>query len=138
MGANLIARTALAALSDLNAIRDALGLPVPLAWQPGPVTTAVAIEVYPGATELAYQAAECQWAVRGRGNQELPTDSLHKRDAVLCAVAASDFLEARVCRPPAEALDAVRQEGWIWFPDVQRVRAEFPSAVSFIARVSSQ
>ncbi|BCS31407.1 hypothetical protein TBR22_A06080 [Luteitalea sp. TBR-22] len=138
VGANLIARTALAALADLNAIREALGLPVPLAWQPGPVTAVVAIEVYPGATERAYQVAERSWAVTGRVNQELPTDNLHRRDAVLCAIAASDFLEARVCRPPAEDRDVVRQEGWIWFPDIQRVRAEFPATMPFSARTSSQ
>jgi predicted RNase H-like nuclease len=102
IGANLIARTALAALSDLNAIRTTLALPVPLAWEPGPAKQTVAIEVYPAATEVAYERAECHAAVSARVGRDLPADNIHKRDAVLCAIAASDFLEARVCRPPAD------------------------------------
>lgn len=38
----------------------------------------------------------------------------HTRDAVICALAAVDFLEGRVMAPTECQLELARQEGWIW------------------------
>ena len=39
----------------------------------------------------------------------------HALDAVLCLVAALDYVNGEVVQPPSAELDRVRQEGWIWF-----------------------
>ncbi len=35
-------------------------------------------------------------------------------DSVLCLLAASDFLADKTYSPPADKMDTVEKEGWIW------------------------
>ena len=46
------------------------------------------------------------------------TDNEHVLDAVLCALAATDFVENRVIFPATDKeRDLARKEGWIWVRD---------------------
>lgn len=93
VGANFISRTAVAALA--------------------------AIEVYPAATRLAHGSAGRGGSIEGLEhrldcsalNGELPR-SADAIDALLCLVAAADFLEGLAC--PPEDLALAMTEGWIW------------------------
>lgn len=132
VGADRIARTAHAALGFLARLREAIALPVPLAWRPGEARGVSAIEVYPAGTLAARglpssgykgaseQAARVRSAILAK-LQEIRADaeavalmkqSDHALDAVLCAVAAFDFLHAPVLEP--DDLERAGREGWIW------------------------
>jgi predicted nuclease with RNAse H fold len=115
VGANLIARTAHSALLCLDAFRRELGQPIPVAWEAGEPNGVVAIEVYPRVTRKAHGADEA-WPAWVRCETPphlcLPLD---RRDAVLCAVAAVDFIEGRALAPTD--LELAKQEGWIWAAD---------------------
>lgn len=120
VGADRIARTAHAALALLDAVRARTGLSIPLAWTPGAVAGVEAIEVYPAATRRAYGADRARGALAGFEGRlqfvapadEPAPDETDQRDALLCAVAAADFL-AGVVMPPTD-LAVARREGWIW------------------------
>ncbi|MEM7433991.1 MAG: DUF429 domain-containing protein [Myxococcota bacterium] len=140
VGADRIARTAHAALGFLARLRKATGLPIPLAWRPGEVVRASAVEVYPAGTlasrglpSAGYKGASAQaTSVRVAILEKLPEiqadpvavglmkQSDHALDAALCAVAAFDFLHAPVLEP--EDLERATREGWIWV----RATAEAP------------
>lgn len=119
VGSNLIARTAHMALTLLQQLRDATGLPIPLAWDPDEDARWRAIEVYPAATRLVH-------GVRDRGGHlsgleavldwsrvtDVVTASDDAADAVVCVLAAADFYRGRTCPPDNEAV--ARREGWIW------------------------
>jgi hypothetical protein len=121
VGADRIARTAVAALELLAAIRDETGRPIPLAWsniEPDPWR---AIEVYPAATRIAHGTVD-----RG-GNLEgveklldcsaIEPDVLactDAADACVCTLAAADFLLVRAIAPGD--LETALVEGWIWAP----------------------
>ena len=134
VGADRIARTAHSALAFLGRLRVQTGLTLPLAWQPGEVTMASAIEVYPAATlhtrgwvstgykgdkgeaargELvtALKSAMAFSAEHGKAMRQ----SDHVLDAALCCLAASDFLRGDVLPPVDHAL--AEREGWIWVRD---------------------
>ena len=112
VGANLIARTAHAALAELAALRAVLDVPIELAWTPGPPESLVAIEVYPAVTWMAHGQRWPEWFPLSDPHQyDRP---LHVKDAVLCAVAAVDFLERRADGPAPEYVDVAKREGWIW------------------------
>ena len=134
VGADRIARTALAALRLLEAISG-----VAMAWTPGELEPGTfAIEVYPAATlrALGLSASKTK-------NYKLPTDvgrevrgqlldSLkatvdglevhrekvlatdHAFDALVCVMAASHFLSGAVVAPSDEHEKLARREGWIW------------------------
>jgi predicted RNase H-like nuclease len=130
VGADRIARTAHAALSLLDEIRVKNGAPIPLAWEPGPLTGICAIEVYPAATLLAhdinvpgYKRKDGQIARRNLVNKlkkliQLPPDTSlmanndDAMDAVICCLAGIDFLRGEVMRPAD--IDVAKKEGWIW------------------------
>ncbi|MEM9729743.1 MAG: DUF429 domain-containing protein [Myxococcota bacterium] len=133
VGADRIARTAHAALAFLARLRGARGLAVPLAWQAGTAEGVSAIEVYPAGTLAArglpssgYKGATVKAAsarraiIDGLGGQvhaeastfERMEESDHVLDAVLCAVAAFDFLEGETIEPDDREL--AEREGWIW------------------------
>ena len=133
VGAGRIARTAHAALSFLARLRDALGVTLPLAWEPGRVHGVSAIEVYPAGTlasrglpDAGYKGDNVETdAVRkllvralaeelsfGKEPRAAMVRTDHALDAVLCALAASDFLYGHVIRP--KRLRVARREGWIW------------------------
>ncbi|MCY3964887.1 MAG: DUF429 domain-containing protein [Acidobacteria bacterium] len=132
VGANLIARTAHAALDLLSKLGEALGTSVPLAWTPTGVEGPAAIEVYPAATLRAYgirdagykkvdQQRERREIVKAlrRHSMRIPdsgASELHRNadtlDAAVCVLAAEDFIAGRAARP--EDQDLARREGWIW------------------------
>ena len=118
VGANLIARTAHAALKFLDEVRKRTGLPIPMAWQPGVSSGGTAIEVYPAATRIAHGARDAPGSLEGlettfrllEACQRLSSE--HARDAIVCAIAGADFL-AGLAVPPTNWELALR-EGWIW------------------------
>lgn len=132
VGADRIARTAHAALSILGELRKITGLSVPLAWSPDAVTGVAAIEVYPAATLVVHGFRS--WGYKERQQAEaraeivsaladvlaLPedrskmTDNADVLDAVVCLLAAKDFLDGCAMKP-VDA-DLASQEGWIWTP----------------------
>jgi predicted nuclease with RNAse H fold len=115
VGANLIARTAHAALVFLEAIRRASGREIPMVWEPG-FAGIGCVEVYPAATLKARglkNGPECLTSLAKE--LRLPVgmpDSEHARDAVLCTLGGSDFLAGMCVSPPDRAL--AEREGWIW------------------------
>ncbi|WP_020677320.1 DUF429 domain-containing protein [Geopsychrobacter electrodiphilus] len=128
VGADRIARTAHSALRLLAEISKSLGSVIPLAWS-NTFSDVVAIEVYPAATLLAYglpaggYKKQADRAIRQsiiNGLQEylsvpniepllLNADTL---DAVLCVLAATDFI-VESTYPPIDK-ELARKEGWIW------------------------
>jgi predicted RNase H-like nuclease len=139
VGADLIARTAHAALDLLGRISDRLGAEVPLAWSCDLPAGVHAIEVYPAATLTMHGLPANRYKdakkpdheeqrrkiVSGVGlcidlgpNRAALWNDSDQLDAVLCALAAIDFLSDS-CLAPEEA-PLVRKEGWIW---VRRERA---------------
>jgi hypothetical protein len=146
VGADRIARTAVAALGLLDAIRRRLNRSIPLAWTPGIVETA-AIEVYPAATmrqlgiePRAYKKssqAPARKAIveklgqvvelgRVRDAAEANADVL---DAIVCVIAGVDFLRDRCRALTADERRLADREGWIWF------RADSSAAVRRVGRV---
>ncbi len=118
VGANLIARTAHAALALLAEIRHRTGRDIPLAWDASKVEGTAAIEVYPAATLCARRATngpDCLDLFRSEvrlPETALLSSSDHARDAVLCAIGGAEFL-AGTCAPPLD-LALAKKEGWIW------------------------
>ena len=135
VAADRIARATFEALCVLNELRTLSQLKLPLAWCPE-FKGAASIEVYPGATLAARKLAKAPYKARDEasGRQQI-TDSIVREglvatlpgeanrralqnadvlDAILCMVAARDFLMGE-CQPPDDAyLDQARREGWIW------------------------
>jgi hypothetical protein len=133
VGADRIARTGHAALVLLDALRRQSRAPIPLAWSPGFAERCAAIEVYPAAT-LTSRKIDCS-NYKGntpddRKRREKILDSLRDHltlranpqellndadvlDAVVCTLAAADFLRGDA-HPPDLEDHIVRQEGWIW------------------------
>lgn len=116
-----------------------LGVELPLAWTPGPVDGVSAIEVYPAATlatrglpSTGYKGPDAAAARRSMLSPiadeiEIPRAARkrmvavdHVFDAVVCVLAAVDFLRAPVIPVPVDERSRVRREGWIW---VRRPRA---------------
>jgi hypothetical protein len=131
VGADRIARTAVAALSLLAALRDATGAPLPLAWDPQDVHTPSAIEVYPAGTlhqhglpsrsykeaGAAARAAIAGW-LKSRLDVPVGLDLVqcegHLLDALLCIAAGLDVLAGEAVAPGPDARATARREGWIW------------------------
>ena len=119
VGANLVSRTAVAALELLGAIRNRTGLAIPLAWGWEESEPLCAIEVYPAATRLARGAPDVGGSLVGL-EQGLDWSlvappslrSVHARDAAVCALAGADFLLGRAV-PPCDG-EVARIEAWIW------------------------
>ena len=129
VGADRIARTAHAALSLLHDIGQCIGTQIDLAWQRD-LDGVSAIEVYPAATLTARgfradgykktaQRAERREILRSlesemdvTGNRVLLEGNADALDAVVCVLAARDFLEGKAI-PPDDPATAAR-EGWIW------------------------
>ncbi|MBL7076257.1 MAG: DUF429 domain-containing protein [Kiritimatiellae bacterium] len=133
VGADRIARTAHAALSLLDEVRQIADQNIPLAWDTGDLRGASAIEVYPAGTLLAHGLpatgykkpehrqvrADILDAVGERlvlpENQEAMLDDADCLDAVLCVLAATDFLAGHAIAP--SNAETARKEGWIWVRD---------------------
>ena len=130
VGADRIARTAHAALKFLGELRRTLASSVPLAWSPQALPGISAIEVYPAATLTAHSIRSASYKkpesieerkeiIDALGSRlTLPSDvalleaNADALDAVVCLLAAKDFLEARSI-PPTD-LRLSEKEGWIW------------------------
>lgn len=131
VGANLIARTAHSALELLERLRKKTHLTIPLAWEPSEIKDVCVIEVYPAATlrVLDIKPAGYKKSAAHSERKELmkalekhltiaeaERNKLEKSadmiDAVICVLAAADFLAGKCMKPenPKEA----RKEGWIW------------------------
>lgn len=142
VGADRIARTALAALTLVQEVRDTTRLPIPLSWTPGDADVGV-VEVYPAATLIGRGFPTAGYKkddADGRNARRRLLDALarevalphselllatdHALDAVLCLVAAMDYVRGDVVPPPAAQLEQVRREGWIWFKALARGRGE--------------
>ena len=137
VGADRIARTALAALVLLDAVRARTGCAVPLWWgegsagAPGSAHVA-ALEVYPAGTLRAHgvHAKGYKKVHNGPGRRAvatlladrmlLPVDFDVSRlgddaiDAALCVLAGVDVAEGRAIGPTLEQRSVSRTEGWIW------------------------
>lgn len=131
VGADRIARTATAALTLIDELRQRTGLPLPMAWEPSAPTTAAVIEVYPAAT-LSVLGLSSRGYKGHRSEQLKVREALvqgldehidiadkaplleddNVLDAVICALAGADFLQERSW-PPANRQCALK-EGWIW------------------------
>lgn len=135
VAADRIARAAFEALCVLNELRTLSRLSLPLVWCPEFKGTA-SIEVYPGATLAVRKLATASYKSRDEksGREQIADSIVHEGlveilpgeanrralqnpdvlDAILCMVAARDFLMGE-CQPPDDAhLDQARREGWIW------------------------
>lgn len=119
VGANLIARTCVAALGLLQQIREQTGRPIPLAWRPEEAESWRAIEAYPAATRVAHGAPDVGGSLVGLDGLldcgEVPEalrQSKDAMDAAVCTLAAADFLLDKAV-PPAD-LETAQIEGWIW------------------------
>lgn len=121
VGANLIARTAVAALEMLDQIRRTTKRTIPLAWASRETERWRAIEVYPAATCIAHGAPDVGGSLEGlkklfHCSSVLPAlmQSKDAVDAAVCVLAAADFLCGRAI-PPIDHNTALI-EGWIWAP----------------------
>jgi predicted RNase H-like nuclease len=132
VGADRIARTAHAALKLLGEIAKLADTPpIPLAWNSA-ISGVSAIEVYPAATLIAHGIRSSGYKAPTQISQrkdvltgvtsEIDVDdscvgletSADMLDAVVCVLAAKDFLQGRAS-PPTD-LTLAQQEGWIWVP----------------------
>ena len=129
VGADRIARTALAALTLLSDVRHRLQQPIPLAWQRPLIDPVSAIEVYPAATLRAYGFKASGYK---RQNGRLAREQLRTQlatvmdlpevplllekddvlDAAVAVLAGADFLRGLTIAPTDPAL--ARREGWMW------------------------
>ena len=132
VGADRIARTAHAALELLGGVRSLTGCNIPLAWSQELQETSV-IEVYPAATLAQYGITASGYITKSdqpvrrdiirqlHNHIDLPnyTDLLEENDdcldAVVCLLAARDFLTGQAAAPEPEHLQICKKEGWIWF-----------------------
>lgn len=125
------ARTAIAALQLLDDLRKGSRRSWPLAWSPVDVEGGAVIEVYPAATLLSRTSAIAGFKDPGRTDlrsaflagavdvldvsscdASVVTRNCDVFDAVICALAAADFLLNRAL--PPDNLELARREGWIW------------------------
>lgn len=130
VGANLIARTAVAALKLLDEIRQRTNprRPIPLAWEPEEAEQWRAIEVYPAATfigDIGHDVRNCEGSLEVLKELDDLLDwsavpdlkeSKHAVDAAVCALAAADFLCGRAIPPKPQDQKTACIEGWIWAP----------------------
>lgn len=149
VGAEKIARAAHAALYLLSSLRERTKMDIALAWTPGCVTKVQAIEVYPAATMESHGVSSTGYKGRGdekrrdqektnaeirgerlrefRAEVEVPEEVIptaietdHAFDAVVCCVAAADFIDRTVIPINAEQQPQAEREGWIWVRPRQR------------------
>lgn len=130
VGSDRIARTAYAALELIRELEEISGLNIHLAWDKNLESRISVIEVYPSATLKAHNIRSNRY--KGLENRDarsqiieqlkeiikLPKDleKLERNadvlDAVICILAADDFLIGDVIEP--EDKELAYKEGWIW------------------------
>jgi hypothetical protein len=102
----------------LGKLREETKIAIPLAWSPAEVAETSAIEVYPGAT-LKMAGMNKDWS-SNEPKKHYPIEgevkerdlSKDERDAIVCVLAALDFMTGK-CQSPEDKALALR-EGWIW------------------------
>lgn len=136
VGADRIARTAHAALKELDTLRDRSRSSIPLAWCKDNLRGIHAIEVYPAAT-LKSHGLRCdgykdkkdpnhkrarEAIANGLPGVQLADDcrktvleNADGLDAMVCLLAAADFV--RGATSPPSNIDVAKREGWIWCCD---------------------
>jgi predicted nuclease with RNAse H fold len=119
IGASWISRSAVAALGMLDAIQEGCKQRIPIAWGIEDIAPFAAIEVYPAATRLAYGATDKSGSLDRLEryieiSPQIPVSelSIDAIDAMVCVLAASDFVEGRAERP--QDMELAKKEGWIW------------------------
>ena len=119
VGANLIARTAVAALGLLGRLRKPTGKPIPISVTPNSIEGFCAIEVYPAATRIGHRALDQGGSFDGLRHlidvslvSAVVQISADAADATVCALAAADFMLEK-SEPPTD-LKLATTEGWIW------------------------
>lgn len=144
VAADRIARAAFEALRVLQELRIASELPLPLAWSPD-FAGAATIEVYPGATlavrklskapykqpiETAGRTGTAEALVQARLLDRLNAEVSARAaanddvlDAILCMVAARDFVMGECATPDEAHLGQIQREGWIWLRRTEFERA---------------
>jgi predicted nuclease with RNAse H fold len=127
VGADRIARTAVAALRLLDAIRSKTGKRIPLAWAACEDEPWRAIEVYPAATRIAHGARDAGGSLAGLEGlldcsavKSAVATWADAADAAVCVLAAADFLRGRAV--PPEDHETAQIEGWIWAAEGQTSR----------------
>jgi len=135
VGANFIARTARAALSLIDELRQATGHRLPMLWHPGAGDEGGLIEVYPAATlrmhglpwkryKPAGQLALRDEIIHGWSPSLIPPPrggearqamraQADVLDAAHCCLAGLDFIQGQAM-PPPRLDDELAVEGWIW------------------------
>jgi hypothetical protein len=119
VAADRIARAAHAALQFLEDLRHILRLPVDLVWSPNELHQVGVIEVYPPATRLTLGVSRGPGSLAGLESRLSFRDGVaptseHARDALVCAIAAVEFLADRAIAPTNGQNAQAKQEGWIW------------------------
>lgn len=132
VGADYIARTAHSALKLLNDLRQKTGLKIPLVWEMGEIKDTCAIEVYPAGTLKARKLKGPSKQDENAGSKrsellkrlhvdiglksirEIIAENSDAFDAVICVLAASDFLMGKCISIPSDKIEQARKEGWIW------------------------
>jgi hypothetical protein len=130
VGAERIARTALAALELISRISQRLGQSIPLVWNADYPCGLGAVEVYPAGVlqvldlpassykDEEHRPVREKILVGLREQIDLPEDAsaalgdADVLDALVCILAGADFLAGRAM-PPEDA-DLAMKEGWIW------------------------
>jgi predicted RNase H-like nuclease len=130
VGADRIARTARTALALLGELRELTEQCIPLAWDPVLDEDTSAIEVYPAATLKLFGIRSSRYKQKGQMKERkeilhalakhlvLPSDTEQMiqnadiLDAVICILAAADFLWGKAMVPSNQEL--AEKEGWIW------------------------
>lgn len=130
VGADRIARTAHSALELIADLSRVLESSVELAWAPDFNGGIAAIEVYPAATLKTYGLPSSKYKKTDQRDTRLSiVEGIEQRlalscereplldnadilDAVLCVLAAKDFLEGK-CQLPQD-INLAKKEGWIW------------------------
>jgi hypothetical protein len=131
VGADRIARTAHSALELLSKIGEIEDRQIPLVWKHNQLPPLSAIEVYPSATLRTRSVKSEGYKGKDRVNArssileqiqnelDITTDKSvivsddNMFDAVICALAAFDFMNGE-CLIPVD-MELARKEGWIWF-----------------------
>jgi hypothetical protein len=103
----------------LGQLRTETKQDIPLAWDPDTITETSAIEVYPGATLLAMGIKKEQQLSAIRKFTNLNTKEKvflneHAFDALVCILAAENFLTGRCNKPTKRKRELAEKEGWIW------------------------
>lgn len=129
VGADRIGRTARATLRLLQDLRAEISAAIPLVWD-SEFDGCGAIEVYPAATLRAHglpsrsykksvQSSRRREIYEGVGElvdfsglPELFEPNPDELDAIVCVLAAQDFLQGNAIAP--EDMESARKEGWIW------------------------